>query len=175
MHQTSLTDERVITAKARERLVSVDALRGFDMFWIVGAGSIVQALDKMNADPEHPHRVTQILATQLKHVEWEGFRFYDLIFPLFLFIVGVSMVFSLGRALTIGSRGAVIWRVFRRSLLLYVLGVFYSGGLTQQWPEVALGGVLQRIACCYLLAAIVYWSVRRPMGIAAVAVALLLG
>jgi predicted acyltransferase len=89
MHPTSLTDERVITAKARERLVSVDALRGFDMLWIVGAGSIVQALDKMNADPEHPHRVTQILATQLKHVVWEGFRFYDLIFPLFLFIVGV--------------------------------------------------------------------------------------
>ena len=127
MHQTSTTDNRGTTAKACERLVSVDALRGFDMFWIVGAGSIVQALDKMNADPEHPHRVTQFLATQLKHVVWEGFRFYDLIFPLFLFIVGVSMVFSLERALATGSRSTVIWRVMRRSLLLYVLCVFYSG------------------------------------------------
>jgi len=74
--------------------MSLDALRGFDMFWIIGAGSAMDGLNQTTATG-----ITKVLATQLDHVEWEGFRFYDLIFPLFVFIVGVSMVFSLGRAI----------------------------------------------------------------------------
>ena len=75
---------------ASQRLMSVDALRGFDMFWIIGADSLVYALSKMTRSGP-----TSFLADQLEHAEWEGFRFYDLIFPLFVFIVGVSIVFSL--------------------------------------------------------------------------------
>jgi predicted acyltransferase len=152
------------------RLISVDALRGFDMFWIVGAGAVVHAIDKMNASP-----VTRFLSTQLQHVTWEGFHFYDLIFPLFLFIVGVSMVFSLDRAIAQGSRGRALRRVLRRSLLLYVLGVFYSGGLSQPWPDVALAGVLQRIAVCYLVAAFIYCYLPNAGGILGVSAVLLLG
>lgn len=152
------------------RLMSVDALRGFDMFWIIGAGAIVGALEKMNSNP-----VTSFLALQLKHVTWEGFHFYDLIFPLFLFIVGVSMVFSLDRELAAGGRARVLLRVCRRSVLLFALGVFYYGGLTQPWPDVSLGGVLHRIAACYLLAALIYTFVPSPRGLAAVCAALLVG
>ena len=69
--------------------MSVDALRGFDMFWIIGADSLVAALNRISRTGP-----TNFLAGQLEHAEWEGFHFYDLIFPLFVFIVGVSLVFS---------------------------------------------------------------------------------
>lgn len=148
--------------------MSVDALRGFDMLWIVGAGTIVTALEQMKANP-----LTDLLATQLKHVEWVGFRFYDLIFPLFLFIVGVSLVFSLDKALALGGRTQVLWRVFRRGLLLFAAGVFYYGGVTNPWPEVQLGGVLHRIAACYVFAALIYSFVRSPRGLVLVCATLL--
>ena len=73
-----------------ERLTSIDALRGFDMFWIVGGDSVARALCKWWGTPEALR-----LRDQFEHVEWEGFRFYDLIFPLFLFLVGVVLPFSL--------------------------------------------------------------------------------
>src|SRR4051812_14623630 len=76
------------------RLRSVDALRGFDMFWIIGAGALVHALDRMSDNV-----VTRFLSTQLKHVQWEGLHCYDIIFPLFLFLVGVSIVLSVDKAL----------------------------------------------------------------------------
>jgi predicted acyltransferase len=150
--------------------MSLDALRGFDMLWIVGAAGIVRALDKMQAND-----FTNFLSTQLKHVDWEGFHFYDLIFPLFLYIVGVSLVFSLDKALSKGSRAQVLGRVIRRSLLLFALGVFYMGGLSKPWPEVALGGVLHRIAACYFFAALCYIFVRGAAGLATISIALLVG
>lgn len=156
--------------RPRERLMSLDALRGFDMFWIVGAGSIVKALQSRRQD-----QFTRFIAGQLQHVTWVGFHFYDLIFPLFLFIVGTSMVFSLNREFERGGIGRAVRRVVVRSLLLYVLGVLYYGGLSRPWPEVQLGGVLQRIAACYLMAALVYCLIRRMAGLFAVAAGLLLG
>ena len=75
-----------------ERLMSLDALRGFDMMWIVGADALGHALSKLNGGP-----VIRGIATQLDHVEWAGFRFYDLIFPLFAFMIGVAVTFSLGK------------------------------------------------------------------------------
>ncbi|MCP5538571.1 MAG: DUF5009 domain-containing protein [Akkermansiaceae bacterium] len=152
------------------RLLSVDALRGFDMFWIVGAGTLVKALEQMKGNP-----VTNFLATQLSHAQWTGFRFYDLIFPLFLFLVGVSIVFSLDKALAGGGRGAVLARVFRRAILLFVLGILYYGGLSKPWPDVQLGGVLHRIAACYLFAALVYTWIRGTRGLLIVAAVLLAG
>src|SRR5215831_2995471 len=86
-------------APEAHRVMSVDALRGFDMFRILGADSLVYALNRMSQTAP-----TQFLATQLEHAEWEGFHFYDLIFPLFVFLVGVSMVYSLTRLLERGGR-----------------------------------------------------------------------
>ena len=81
--------------------MSLDALRGFDMFWIVGAGALVEALGKMN-----DNSVTRFLSTQLSHVQWEGFHFEDLIFPMFVFISGVSLVFSTDKAMARQGRAA---------------------------------------------------------------------
>lgn len=154
---------------SNQRLVSVDALRGFDMFWIIGADALVQALNRMSQTP-----TTKFLATQLEHAEWAGFRFYDLIFPLFLFIVGVSTVLSMDRLLAKSGRQGALIRIARRSLLLFVLGVFYYGGVTRAWPDVQLSGVLPRIALCYFIAATLYVLLPRQ-GIVAVAVLCLAG
>jgi len=105
-----------------ERVMSIDALRGFDMFWILGADSLVYALNRMSQTAP-----TQFLATQLEHAEWEGFHFYDLIFPLFVFLVGVSMVYSLSRLLERGGRIEALKRVSRRSVLLFIIALIYSG------------------------------------------------
>ena len=83
---------------ASQRLMSVDALRGFDMFWIIGADALVACAPPHDPEPVHdlPGRPTRTRGV-------EGFHFYDLIFPLFVFIVGVSLVFSLTK--NIRARG----------------------------------------------------------------------
>lgn len=151
------------------RLRSVDALRGFDMFWIVGAGSVVRALGSLGDNP-----TTRYLSNQLRHVRWEGFNFYDLVFPLFLFIVGISIVLSVDKSLARTTRARVVLRIFRRALLIYLLGVLYYGGFAQPWPDIQLSGVLQRIALCYLAAALLYCFLP-PIALYSVTVALLLG
>src|ERR1019366_2818514 len=98
-------------APPSQRLMSVDALRGFDMFWIVGADSLVAALHRMSQT-----RPTTFLADQLEHAEWEGFHFYDLIFPLFVFIMGVSLVFSLTKIIEREGRAAAVKRVLKRGV-----------------------------------------------------------
>ena len=150
---------------AAGRIRSVDALRGFDMFWILGAVPLVKALDKMSGNA-----FTRFLTAQLTHVQWAGVVFYDFIFPLFLFIIGVSLVFSLDRALVRDGRAKVAGHIVRRSVLLFLFGVFYSGGLSHRWPDVAMGGVLQRIAACYLAASLLYvWCSSRLKVIAGIA------
>ncbi|RFC45279.1 MAG: putative acyltransferase/Predicted acyltransferase [Verrucomicrobia bacterium] len=156
-------------ASVSPRLLSVDALRGFDMFWIIGGEQVAKALEKAGDGP-----LTSIVATQLQHVEWDGFRFYDGIFPLFLFLIGVSIVLSMDRLITTAGRRGALTRIVRRSLLLFVIGVFYYGGLSQTWPDVQLSGVLPRIALCYLAAATLYLFLPRQ-GIVMAAVACLAG
>src|ERR1041385_1785190 len=166
------SDTQITTAEtAVGRVLSVDALRGFDMLWIIGLGAFLRSLTGVS-----DNSVTQQIATQLKHVQWVGFRFYDLIFPLFLFLIGVSIVFSLDKAIAQKDRGAALMRIVRRSALLFLLGVFYYGGLSAKWPEVALAGVLQRIAMCYFFAALIYWGfANRAWILAGVSASLLIG
>jgi len=152
-----------------QRLMSLDALRGFDMFWIIGADALVRGLRSMSDTG-----FTGTLATQLEHVDWEGFRFYDLIFPLFIFIVGVSTVFSLGRTIETEGRGAALKRVFRRGILIFALGVFYSGGITNGWHEIRWMGVLNRIALAYLFGGLLFCFLR-PRALAGVCAGLLIG
>jgi predicted acyltransferase len=157
------------------RLASLDALRGFDMFWIAGADDIVLALKKAAAGwTGASGAAVAFVATQLEHEPWAGFRFYDLIFPLFVFIVGVSLVFSLTKTLEQGSRGTAFRRIFVRALLLFVLGVIYSGGIAKGIENVRLLGVLQRIALCYFFAAILFCTFR-VRGLMVAGVALLVG
>ncbi|HEX3626483.1 MAG TPA: DUF5009 domain-containing protein [Verrucomicrobiae bacterium] len=152
-----------------QRLVSLDALRGFDMFWILGADAFVVALNKLGHCAP-----TQFLATQLSHCEWQGLHFYDLIFPLFVFIMGVSTVFSLTRIIQTQGRGAAVMRIVRRSVLLFVLALIYSGGFTNPWPDLRLMGVLNRIALCYFFGGLLFCFLP-PRALMGVAAALLVG
>ena len=156
-------------AVAAPRILSVDALRGFDMFWILGGDMFMNALGRMSDKP-----LAQGLAYQLSHAPWAGFRFYDLIFPMFVFIVGVSLVFSLTKLIQTEGKMAAHMRIFRRALLLFALGLLYSGGVSQEWPNIRLLGVLNRIALCYLFAALIFCHFK-PKGIAAICSGLLIG
>jgi predicted acyltransferase len=147
--------------------MSVDALRGFDMFWIIGADSLVYALNRMTQTEP-----TKRLADQLEHAEWEGFHFYDLIFPLFVFIVGVSLVFSLGKTIEKAGRAEALKRVFRRGILLFVIGIIYSGGFTSPWPDIRLMGVLNRIALAYFFAGLLFCFFK-PRALVAISVGIL--
>src|SRR4051812_15721241 len=92
--QAVAPEPTVTSTPASQRIMAIDALRGFDMFWILGGEAIVEAMDRVGGND-----LTGALAAQFNHKEWEGFAFYDLIFPLFVFIVGVSLVFSLTKSL----------------------------------------------------------------------------
>lgn len=157
------------SASKPARLMSLDALRGFDMFWIVGGDAFVRSL----ADPGSTTFLGSI-AAQFEHVQWAGFRFEDLIFPMFVFIVGVSLVFSLRKTIDRDGRGQAMSRLFRRSALLFLLGIFYSGGFSSDFEDIRLMGVLQRIALAYLGAGLCFcftdWRTQ-----AAIAVSLLVG
>jgi predicted acyltransferase len=155
-------------AQPTERLRSLDALRGFDMFWIVGGDALGRALcNYAYARTENPLYVG--LGDQLEHVRWEGFRFYDLIFPLFLFMVGAVIPFSVGSIRRRGaSASAVYSRIFRRVILLFTLGLICNVALQLRWlvhddagwmidvhHHLRVTGVLQRIAICYGIAAVI--------------------
>jgi len=152
-----------------ERLVSLDALRGFDMIWIAGADSLGDALSHFKGGP-----VSRVLARQLDHVAWAGLHFYDLVFPLFVFLMGVAIPFSLSRMVEVSGRPAAVRRIFRRAALLFLLGVFYYGGLSHPISDVRWAGVLQRFGLCYLGAGLLFLHFR-PRGLAATCAALLVG
>lgn len=151
------------------RLLSLDALRGFDMFWIIGAEGLVEGLRKITDTGP-----VRIVADQLEHKPWEGFHFEDLIFPMFVFIVGVSLVFSLTKTIESCGRSAAIIRIIRRSVLLYLLGIFYYGGFSTPFERIRLLGVLQRIAICYLFAGLLFCYLK-PRALAVVCGGILIG
>lgn len=151
------------------RLMSVDALRGFDMFWIVGAAAVARALDGMGDTA-----ILNELAAQLRHPPWQGFTFFDLIFPLFIFIVGVSLIFSLSRTIDNEGREAAFRRILRRSILLFAIGVFYGGGFSRPIEEIRWMGVLQRIALCYFFAGTLFCYCK-PKALAGICVSLIVG
>ncbi len=139
------------TSSRPERLVSIDALRGFDMFWIIGGDDLAKALCKWWGTP-----AAHTFADQFEHVEWEGFRFYDLIFPLFLFLVGVVIPFSLSKYQSgTHPKAHALGRLARRVAFLYLLGLIYSGLLQFNFP-MRMTGVLPRIAACYGIASVIY-------------------
>jgi predicted acyltransferase len=139
-------------APKSERLLSLDALRGFDLFWIVGGHAIVVALFKLTE-----WGWLGAIDAQLKHVDWNGFQAYDLIFPLFLFMAGVSTPYSLTRRLTEGARSEVCRKIVQRGLILVLLGVVYNNGL--QWKgleNMRFGSVLGRIGLAGMFAQLIF-------------------
>jgi len=151
------------------RLVSLDALRGFDIFWIVGGDYLLRSLPGIHDDP-----VTRKLAAQMEHCEWAGFHFYDLIFPLFVFIVGVAIPFSLARMIEQRGKFAAVKRIIIRSVILFLLGVFYMGGVAGGFNNMYFAGVLHRIAVAYFFAAL-FFCFLRTRNLVAVCIGLLAG
>ncbi len=158
-------------ARSGGRLMSVDALRGFDMFWIIGGGAIFASLHDAVGHP-----ATAWIATQLTHKRWEGFRFEDLIMPLFMFIVGVVMPFSFNKRLDAGDTKAKLYlHIVRRTIILFILGMIAQGNLLDYDPSTLhiYSNTLQAIAAGYFIAAIIMLNLR-PAGQVAVTAALLL-
>ena len=141
------------TTAPTQRLYSLDALRGFDMFWIMGAEEIVHAIAKATGSG-----FWMGFSDELTHPAWNGFHFYDLIFPLFLFIAGVATPYSVGREWEKGStKSQLVWRVIRRGLILVVLGIIANNGLQiKPLADVRFCSVLGRIGLAYLFANLIY-------------------
>lgn len=139
-------------ASSSPRILAVDALRGFDMIWIIGGKKIVKGLDSAVDTP-----FTNWLFSQLDHAPWYGFTFYDIIMPLFLFLVGLAMVYSTGKRLASGDTRVRIWKhILIRVCILWILGMMVQGRLlTYDLEQIRLySNTLQAIAAGYLIASI---------------------
>jgi predicted acyltransferase len=133
------------------RLMSLDALRGFDMFWIVGGAMFVRAV----AAAMNP-RWGEVLARLGEHPYWNGYTPWDQIFPLFMFIVGVAIPYSLGKRIERGEGGAALyWRIIRRGLILVLLGMIYNGLLRFDFANQRYPSALGRIGLTYMFAALI--------------------
>jgi len=140
------------------RIMSIDALRGFDMFWIIGGWSIFRSLHEIFDNP-----TTQWINKQLSHVRWEGFRPWDLIMPLFLFVVGVVMPFAFNKRLAAGqSKKRLYLHIIMRTMILFVLGMVAQGHLLEYDLSKLhfFSNTLQAIAAGYLIAAIILLNLR---------------
>lgn len=137
-----------------QRLQCIDALRGFDMFMISGAGAFIYSLKGKTQWPW-----VETLAGQFEHTPWHGFTFYDFIFPLFLFIAGVSIPFSLNAGLNQGlSKSQLYKKAFRRMIILIAIGILEKNLPFPffDWSQIRLGGVLQRIGIAGFVSTILY-------------------
>jgi len=145
-----------MSKSASNRLLSIDALRGFDMFWIIGGDAIFSGLATLTGWP--------FLVwgnTQLGHVSWHGFHFFDMIFPLFLFITGISFPFSFAKRKADNQSTNTIYKhVFRRGMILVLLGILYNNGLRFDLANLRYGSVLGRIGLAWMLAAIIYMNTK---------------
>lgn len=145
------------------RLASLDVLRGFDMLFIMGfTGFLTQLLAALGCP-------CVWLETQFEHAAWHGLRFEDTIFPLFLFLAGVSWPFSLAKRRVNGDATAsIIRKILKRGLALVLLGFVYNGVLKLDLGNMVWGAVLVRIGLAWMLAALlsVFVGVHLRIGIA---------
>ena len=153
-----------------KRLLSLDALRGFDMIFIMGFASVVVSLCSL-----FPGGESSWLATQMEHVSWEGLRHHDTIFPLFLFIAGISFPFSYSKQVANGaSREQIYAKIFKRGIVLFLLGMVYNGLFKLELSTVRIYSVLGRIGLAWMFAALLFINFK-PKARAIIAVALLVG
>ncbi len=145
--------ERNERSQKPERVVAIDALRGFDMFWITGGLPLFLAACSLIWDP-----LPEWLVSQTTHRAWEGFSAWDLIMPLFLFIVGAAMPFSFAKYNSaMGTNYAKVYgRIAKRVVLLFIFGMIAQGNLLSfNFDKIHLFcNTLQAIAGGYLIAAI---------------------
>lgn len=135
------------------RVPAVDALRGFVMARLIIGGPLLAAIHTLPAGT-----LPDLVVSQFYHSDWHGITWVDFSFAGYVMLMGLSVRLSLKRFQN-GSLYIYLKKVVVRSLLLFALGFFYNGGFATSWPDVRLCGVLQRMAVCYLCAALVYrWT-----------------
>ncbi len=140
-----------------ERVLAIDALRGFDMFWIVGGGALVMGLVKLLGTPP------DWFVYQMRHPDWVGFSAWDMIMPLFLFIVGAAMPFSFAKRTARGATKKDLYvKVAIRAAVLFVFGMAAQGNLlAYDLSKLHIFcNTLQAIACGYVIAAVVMLQLR---------------
>lgn len=158
------------TNPENQRLASLDTLRGFDMMFIMGVAGLITALCAV-----FPGSFSDWLATQMGHVEWNGLTHHDTIFPLFLFIAGVSFPFSYAKQQSSGrTRTQIYTKILWRGFLLVLLGAIYNGLLNLDFGNLRYESVLARIGLGWMFAALLFinfsWKTR-----AAIASTILVG
>ncbi|MBT3384830.1 MAG: DUF5009 domain-containing protein [Prolixibacteraceae bacterium] len=142
-----MTNKPLRTAP-QKRLYSLDALRGFDMFWITGGGALAIAISQITG--------ADWLESHMHHVKWEGFRFQDLIFPLFMFIAGVAIPFSVKAKLEKNvPKTKLFWKVFKRMTILILLGILYNGTFRRGFDGGRVASVLGQIGIAYFFASLI--------------------
>lgn len=140
-----------VQAVPRERLLSLDALRGFDMLWITGGGYLVTVLAKYTGAGW-----LQTLAEQMEHVPWAGFHFEDLIFPLFMFISGVAIPFALISKLEKKvPKSDLAKKAFKRAVTLVLIGFVYNGVFSNGFENPRFASVLGQIGLAYFFASLI--------------------
>ena len=147
--------------------MSLDALRGFDMFWIMGGEGLIVVLAALFGFPGfHP---------SFDHVPWEGLHFMDTVFPTFLFLAGASFPFSAAKSLERGmTRGRIARRALRRGITLMLLGLVYNGFLRNlDFAHFRIPSVLGYIGFGWMVAAWIHLYVKNVWARLGIAVAIL--
>ncbi|HTZ88960.1 MAG TPA: heparan-alpha-glucosaminide N-acetyltransferase domain-containing protein [Alloacidobacterium sp.] len=140
MTATTVTNPSATTLQTR--LISLDVLRGITIAFMI--------LVNNNGDERYAY-------WPLKHSLWNGWTPTDLVFPTFLFVAGVSLVFSFESRLAKGaSKTSLFLHALRRSIILFALGLVVNGFPFFHWPTLRIYGVLQRFAICLLIASVLY-------------------
>ncbi len=143
------------------RLLCLDVLRGITIALMI--------LVNNNGDEAHSY-------WPLRHSLWNGCTPTDLVFPTFLFLVGISLVFSTESRLAQGqSKSSLLSHTVRRTAILILLGLLVNGFPFFHWTTLRIYGVLQRIALCYLLGSLIYLASRRVQDKVLLLAAILLG
>jgi len=155
-------EQAVSPAAGTKRLVSLDAFRGWTMFWIVGGAALVGGLQALNTNP-----VINGLVYELNHTDWQGLRFYDLIWPSFMLMTGMSLPFSYAKRSLTQTHHQIFMRVLRRFAVLFLLGSLRESIQFNHPYLIELSSALQPIAVAYLAAFLLIrksWKIQAAAG-----------
>lgn len=145
-----------LSVASQKRLYSLDVLRGLDMFILVGGASLIVSLVQFAGFEAEGLRVNL-----KEHVAWEGFRIHDLIFPLFMFVSGAAIPYSIQSKFEKGvPRKDLVVKSFKRMIVLILLGILYNGGFRTGFDNARIASVLGQIGIAYFLVTLIIMNTR---------------